>query len=353
MAIKQAWKTNDPGYPGKRYSGFWKDTSTGNHVVPTRYDTYVGNFSQSKKVGTRYWSAVDVPNLSSVYSTRGRVIETIPRARNRAWSDFVDNVRTGPASLGVALAEWPESLSMIANRAVRLRAGYRDLRRGDFRGFLRQFAIGSKRKHRNKVSNVANEASSLWLEYSFGWKPLTQDIYQGVNAMGEPVPGGPVSGSGFEAVSKDYSSRWVIQRLEGKGYVKYGADVFVSNPNLYLAQQLGLANPALVAWELVPFSFMIDWVFDVGTCLGAMTDLLGCDVSNRYCTGFIRGEGSYGDRGSSWGDTPFMNTGFQMMMERRTSFPYPVPNTSFHANIGTSMNRAANAVSLLGQILTK
>jgi hypothetical protein len=228
------------------------------------------------------------------------------------------------------------------------------LRRGRFRDFLRTFGIDPKRRDRNKISNLSNAASNLWLEYSFGWKPLTQDIWDGVNAIGQPVPAGTVSGSGFQKVDATYKSRWYTQTVRGKGYVKYGADVYVENPNLYLLQQLGLANPLEIAWELVPFSFMVDWVFDVGTCLGAMTDLLGLGVSRKYATGFLRGEAATAGNLSSWGPPgPFTRAPRSFVMRRVLTHPLPLPNSAFRANIGSSMNRAANAVSLLGQILTK
>lgn len=342
MAVIQSWK---PGGT-KRSSGYIKYTSQGDHVHPEPYSTYGGNFP----IG----SGIDLPNEPFVHYWASDPIAHAPRARNKAWAKFVNTARSESASLGVALAEWPQSLSMIANRASQLRRGYRDLRRGDFRGFLRQFGMDPKRKHRNKVSNVANSASSLWLEYSFGWKPLTQDIYEGFEAMSQPVPGGPVSGSGFESISQQWRSQWYTQTFNGSAFVKYGAEVHVSNPNQYLLQQLGLANPLLIAWELVPFSFMVDWVFDVGTCLGATTDLLGMSVTHKYSTGYFRGRaGKAGNKSSGGPPGPFRYAPNCFIMKRALNHPFPLPNASFRANIGQSMNRAANAVSLLGQILTK
>lgn len=356
MAIINDWIESPDPYNTARYRGKYKNTRRGNRVTPLPYDTYGGRMDVPQRVwtpyGYRWYGNVDIPNLSLIYdlSQQGGNLPVLASARNKAWSDFVEDVRTGPASLGIAFAEWPQSLNMISNRLLGLRAGYRDLRRGRFRSFLKRFSIGAKRKHRNKVSNAVNEASSLWLEYSFGWKPLTQDVYDGINSIGQPVPAGPCKGSGRQTFRKTYGTS-TKQRYTGNFYCKIGADVYISNPNLYLAQQLGLANPALVAWELVPFSFMVDWVFDVGTCLGAMTDLLGCSVSNRYFTGYAKSRIMWDEAKAGGGR--YYSYGDIYWMKRQTSFPYILPNTSYLANIGTSMNRAANAASLLGQILTK
>jgi hypothetical protein len=51
----------------------------------------------------------------------------------------------------------------------------------------------------------------------------------------------------------------------------------VTNPNLDLLQSLGLANPAEVIWELIPFSFLIDHVTGIGNFLSAFSDELGWD----------------------------------------------------------------------------
>lgn len=52
----------------------------------------------------------------------------------------------------------------------------------------------------------------------------------------------------------------------------------ISNPQLSQLQQLGLTNPALVAWELVPFSFVFDWFISVGQYLQGITALHGVTI---------------------------------------------------------------------------
>lgn len=54
--------------------------------------------------------------------------------------------------------------------------------------------------------------------------------------------------------------------------------VCVRNKTLMRLEQFGLANPAVVAWELVPFSFVADWFVGVGDYLAAQTALLGLEV---------------------------------------------------------------------------
>jgi hypothetical protein len=334
---------------GKRQNGV-----NGNGYKPTTYEGIHGVFPLTTPTlpnGARQ-PRTDVLDLSFV--SQAKSASAFPAARNKAWAKFVENVRTDPASLGVALAEWEQSFGMITLRATQLFKGVRALRKGDFRGFLRTFGTGAKRKHRNKLRNGVNEVSSLWLEYSFGWKPAVQDIWDGMNAIGQPIPEGRCSGSGSQDFTWNFHpSNAAGERFATRGKVKMGAKVFVSNPNLYLAQQLGIANPYQIAWELVPFSFVADWVFDVSTWLGAFTDLLGCEVSEAYTTRFAAGTVT-----TMWyWDQPTLKKDFSLVgrvavVERRGGLDYPFPNFNVRANIGQSWNRAANAVSLLGQILT-
>jgi hypothetical protein len=45
---------------------------------------------------------------------------------------------------------------------------------------------------------------------------------------------------------------------------------------------LGLTNPALVAWELVPFSFVVDWALPIGDWLSSLDAMLGYDSNNTW-----------------------------------------------------------------------
>lgn len=349
---KSIWRGHNGTTPrsvGKTQSGV-----QGDKVHPTAYSAYHGNFPVDVRLPNgSYAPKVDTPNLTPFPNVVSAGASYFPAARNKAWSALVEDIRKGPASLGQAFAEMPQALQMVGDRALTMYRSYRNLRRGDFRGALKALRIEPKRKHRNKLRNGVGEASSLWLEYSFGWKPLCKDMYDGVHALGEPLPGGKCSGSGRESARRTGRSGVNEYQLFGAGYVKQGAIITVVNPNTYALQQLGLANPLQIAWELVPFSFLVDWVFDVGTALGGLTDLFGCDVQSPYTTTCVKLKGKIIVH---WDYSPkktWTVPGQGSSMKRVLGLSKPAPNMRYHANIGTSMNRAANAVSLLGQILSK
>jgi hypothetical protein len=119
---------------------------------------------------------------------------------------------------------------------------------------------------------------------------------------------------------------------------------------LYLLSQLGLANPAAVAWELVPFSFVVDWFTDAGTFINSFTDFLGCSVTNSYQVHILKFEDHQVYTYAGAPGPPATVSGWAAA--RGTTIIRPVPNTNFRANLGNSINRAANALALATQLLT-
>jgi len=350
--------TTQVGHP----SGNKMNGATGDHVTPVAcVSGYVSSNPSKVRVPSWYPSTVrewsfDTPGndpFSGLYTSRWNTTH----ADNQSWAQLIDHVRSGPAQLGVAFAEWGQSFDMIANRAIGISRAFDTLRKGKFRYFLRELRIKPMRKDRNRIRNVSSDVSNLWLEYSFGWRPLVQDIYDACTTLSKPLPGGRCFGQGKQdfVYSWQQSAPGLILRARGITKVRQGGDFFVTNPNLYLLQQLGIMNPLSIAWELVPFSFLADWVFDIGSFLGGFTDLAGITVVRPYYSRTTRYTNLVYNRyklGSKSEDTgPIVQKG--TVFVRKTTLIKPKPNFHIIANVGRSWKRAANAVSLLAQILTK
>ncbi len=217
--------------------------------------------------------------------------------RIRCYSKFVDAI--GPRALGaVNLAERNQSLSMMANRTMQLVRFTRKLRRLDFVGAARELESPTPKK----VSRHKSFANN-WLEYHFGWEPLVKDIGAAIDFLQEPIKDSfvrarthsMVSDKLVDAYGDVYYCSGTEQRSHQVAYVLgrqsclYQASVAINNPNLYLANALGFVNPATVAWELVPFSFVIDWFTNVSQFLASGTDMLGLTLSKPFTSEWFNG----------------------------------------------------------------
>lgn len=277
---------------------------------------------------------------------------------NKAYAKLKSGLTGESASLGAFVGELGESCNMIAKRAIQLRQAYRSARRFDIAELAMVLGVTRKRRHRGMdaskaAKQYANDASGLWLEYSFGWKPMLGDMYNAAKVMtSEPPSGVQATGSGFSRFFEPREHGWYGTQHNYRCFTKMGATAYIENPNKFLLNQLGLANPVAIAWELIPFSFMVDWVFDVGSFIESFTDFYGLRIERPYTTHFLKGDTSYLD---IWNPAVGLREmrGHVVVVSRRPRLERPLPNAGFTANIGQSLNRTANAVSLLTQILTR
>lgn len=277
-------------------------------------------------------------------------------AQNRAWDRLMDKVKGDTSSLAAAAAERRETFDMVANRVMGLYRAYKALRKGDFRRFLRELSVDPKRKHRSRVRTGANEAAGIWLEYWFGWSPTIQDIGSAIFALDvNPVLSSVVERAGSSVnlpdVTWDKGDRVMFD--SGRGVVRHGARFTLVNSNLFLANRLGLVNPVSVAWELVPFSFVVDWFSHLGSYLQSFTDLAGLDVSDQWSVRWVRCT-STGRYFRPSVPANYCEAQWRWYYTfRDTALFHPLPVRPRLLNFGHSNTRAATAVSLLTSLFLK
>jgi len=184
-------------------------------------------------------------------------------------------------NVAVALAEARKTSDLIYDTARRIDKAYRAFRRG----------------HLGEVAKILNitpgKIHNSWLEYKYGWMPLLMDVKGAAEffAQQHVVRSPKFQVSALETVTKTYP-KTTTHAAYGSSVVDATRERFVtasytcrakiwcelSNPHLSALQQIGLTNPALVAWELVPFSFVFDWFISVGDWLTGLTALDGVTV---------------------------------------------------------------------------
>lgn len=268
--------------------------------------------------------------------------------QNRAVSRFQAELGEN-ASLGAALATVPESFAMIATRLASITGAYRNLRKGRFKKALSDLNVRPLPKHKNTKLTRPKDASALWLEYWFGWAPMIGDIYAACNVVCDEFPPVTVKGTATIPVMEKYvTNKWggrSTDWLFGKVHAKAQASVRVTNPNLFLLNKLGLLNPATVAWELVPFSFMVDWFGNIGDVLNDWTAYAGLELTDAFTTIALK---SVIQRDESWVSSGIPEAYESTHKFYRVERTLGVPKHRLHFEIPgkTSATRAATATSL-------
>lgn len=281
----------------------------------------------------------------------------ISKAYAKAYDKFVDQAKQGLSiQMGANLAEAKQTLEMIANRGEQLLDLARNLRRGRIPKWLKKKAI------KRKVSGRgwAQVPGGWWLEYHFAWSPLLGDIHTGMKMLSEPVWDlTPITARGSATEKLDHSHPRDYRFAEVdvshiKAFVGLRGYCRVTNKNAYLLNRVGLINPASVAWEVIPFSFAIDWFIPVSTFLSSYTDQVGWSVERLSLsmkdecvnTWIIQNE---------W-DTPENNLRLSegYRFQRDVLSTLPIPGLFDRRGTGIkSLTRGATAIALLLGFLRK
>lgn len=210
-------------------------------------------------------------------------------------------------NLAVVYAERTATANLVKGTATKLLKGARALKKGNFSEAARHLGLprsGLRKDHKGKWkrTNFTRDAfSQKWLEFSYGWAPLYNDMYGSLVAADKalaknPFRLTPVSKQAHYSETITSSSLasngpypvevQLIEKVHVKQVMKIACNVRVNNPALATVQSVGLTNPALVAWELVPFSFVIDWFVPIGSWLTAVAPLVGITPQDVFRTAF-------------------------------------------------------------------
>lgn len=125
---------------------------------------------------------------------------------------------------------------------------------------------------------VAKTAGNRWLWYSYGVKPVIEDLFNASEVFTREQPQTRVQGRGQSAVTERLSYGPEENRKIQVNCI-VSAFVRVKNPNLWLANQLGLLNPIQWFNEGVAFSFVIDWFSNWSQWLQQLTDFVGLEIA--------------------------------------------------------------------------
>lgn len=190
------------------------------------------------------------------------------------------------------------------------------------------------------------------LAYRFGWKPLMTDLSNQREALLSYLKPDnfrvSVEASGLATTD----TSWYSSIHEGE--IEYVTQLNVSyrvlDEHIQGLQTLGAINPAALAWELVSYSFVIDWFTGIGDFLRAFSDTNGTEFDFGSKTCVARGKATYRSTDSSIdGDLTTRPTMESFGMDRKLLYDFPAPGPRI--NLGLDFNQAVTLMQLFNQRL--
>lgn len=205
------------------------------------------------------------------------------RLSAEAYAKFRGKLYYGKASLGVTAASYRQSAEMIRTRYGTLNQSAASL----------YAQLSHELAGRRSPGKNSRNASSLFLEYLFGWSPLVEDVHAATmtviqHAAVDTWIAGTARGAEMHRERIGDSSEWSLYDRSGQVRVKRCAMVRIDNPNLWLAERAGLINVASVAWDLVPWSFVVNMFSNVGQIVNSITDFVGLGFDKESTTTFAK-----------------------------------------------------------------
>jgi len=186
-------------------------------------------------------------------------------------------------NIAQAWAEKHKTAKLLSDTVWRVARAARSLRRGNLGDVYRELGMsrGLSRRREAQIINTPSHKrlSDHWLELQYGWRPLLQDVHGAAELLARHIGSDPyhmkLTGSATaEAVITDFSVSdypYAHGQEKAKSSAKYVLRVRLQNQCRQILSQTGISNPLLLAWELLPYSFVVDWFIPVGNYLEALT----------------------------------------------------------------------------------
>lgn len=252
-------------------------------------------------LATRWWAMPAAPTGSS------------GAADLPALSRLRDAMGAGTANLAQDIGEVRETIEMVGKTISRIHNSFKALRRGNFPGAIDALWSGRAAKgpsrygltRAKKILSAEKDLAENWLELQYGWKPLLADVHDAIEKVSRYFQQSGdfivAQASGSQKISSSThlvsdTSYTVLPYAANRGNIlvkleertKYGVRFKVSDAQKAFLSQTGFTNPVNLTWELLPFSFVVDWFLPIGPWLESFGAFDGLEFVDGYKTSFVR-----------------------------------------------------------------
>lgn len=185
---------------------------------------------------------------------------------NAVKARLAGKLHRGDASMGMTLATCGQSAAMLLGRFNQI---------SDLMGLTARRRARRALRPRTTPQSLASDV----LEVEFGWRPFIEDIANCMTTLcSSDMP--PVR---FRAsirppvnyVQKTVGNPTNTTAFSGRGRLTATQAYSVSNPNVWLLNQLGLLNPFQVAWDRVPWSWVVNMFVNANQLINSFSNEFG------------------------------------------------------------------------------
>ncbi len=294
-------------------------------------------------------------------------------ADTKALTKLLDKLKDSSVNLGQAFAERKQTVNTITKSINRLASAAFAIRNGKFRhaqSLFGQKVPNGQKLWQHDLKPSPNNLANHWLEFQYGWRPLLKDIHGSAELIAK---------SYFERHSSEVKSQaeFEVKRFGKQTYyvqtgpyriyhvsneflreiVRYNVEFRESSAIAAKLASTGITNPLLLGWELLPYSFVVDWFLPVGNYLSSLDATVGLEFHRGTKT--VRRwntRDSYYDNskvvkgGTDWAIITGNQSSYLGESKVRTvlnAFPRPSP-PQFNRN-PFGVERALSAIALLTQ----
>jgi hypothetical protein len=284
-------------------------------------------------------------------------------------------IKNTSANLAVAYAEAGKTATMVGDTAIKIARAMQFLKKGNFGAAAGQLGVGTRKRAESRFTrgyaqDAGKAVASGWLALNYGWKPLLDDVYgacedlarNNLNDMIVTSSAGhklefPINGTETSFNGKAKSFYW------GIGQAKYQVRISCSykrpgNSSLVKLKETGITNPLLIAWELVPYSFVVDWFLPIGNWLDTFDATLGLTFHSGYRTVYFKSTAQMGwtyngvDNYGVMQDARYQCSLYRVKVDRVVLADFPNPTLPRFKN-PMSISHMASGIALLSQIFRK
>lgn len=287
---------------------------------------------------------------------------------DRTISRCYDKLKNDDVNLGQAFAERKQTDDLIGGNARRIAEDIEHGWTDRLKTLERDLRLARTPR---RIKLLLKLLAKARLEIAYGWIPLMQDSFNAVKHLSEREKEANRAIITVTSRAKEsYTDKatmgtdvggvhFLIDRVrEIEHEVFTRLDYYKDNGMLHELAQLGITNPASLAWEITPFSFVVDWFYPIGDYLNRLDATLGMSFrggsTSKKTTVKVRPMNGRLEPGQSvefWSATP-NGKGRMVNFNRVVYGTSPqVPPPSFKT--GGNLSHVYNGAALIAQALAK